>query len=440
MSLITWLPLISNTENQGLSTPTITTYGTMSYSAGKLGNALNFTNHAVVIDPAPINTNTTEFSFAFWLKTTSGSATQCIYNGRTTVGGPVSIFLLGGKWRFDDGAQHTLSSGAVVNEWHHYVFTRDNTNIKYYKDGVLTQTVASTAFTLTPKTASIGRSSANGGTPSGNVLLGQLQDFRIYDHVLSKKEIKLISQGLVLHLPLDWGGPYTPEISDTDYTRLKFNTRYLTDCSGFDNEVTSYGSNMTSCISPRYNTGTTCGSNSCINLRKSTKISAPFSCAFWFNTSSLELNSNRLISCTESGGWNIEARNSGITFPVYANSGYRYCDSVTTRSQLINNWHHIVCTYDGFKSQMYIDGVLDAEVTHFTTFYNITYNANNSVFLGGEAQGGEDNPVVYTTSTNFSDFRFYASILSADDVKALYNNPFSVDRDGKFYGYNLVED
>ena len=439
MSLVTWLPLISNTKNQGLSNPTITEYGTFTYSAGKLGTAPTFTNHAIAINPAPINTNTPNFSFAFWLKTTNAGATQCIYNGRTSTGGPVSIFLYQSKWRLDDGDMHPFSTGAIANEWHHYAFTRDESNIKYYKDGVLMETLTSTAFTLTPKTASIGRSSANGSTPSGNVFLGQLQDYRIYDHTLSEKEVKEISKGLVMHLPLDWSYTDSVEYADPDYDRLKIGEQYLTDCSGYLNTVTPYGSNITSCSSPRYTTGTTCGASSCINLGKSIKLQPPFSFAFWFNTSNLESGKNRLISCTETGGWSIKGENTGLSLLMYTNSGYKYCESITPRTELVNGWHHLVGTYDGYKSQLYIDGILENEVVHFTEYTNTKYNANNAVFLGAEATSSDTTPSVYDTPTSFSDFRFYATILSAEDVQQVYKIPFSIDHTGKFYGISLTE-
>ena len=58
MSLLVWLPLISNTVNKGLLNSTITTTGTISYSAGKIGNAITFNTSSIVLKPAPLTTNT----------------------------------------------------------------------------------------------------------------------------------------------------------------------------------------------------------------------------------------------------------------------------------------------------------------------------------------------------------------------------------------------
>ena len=206
MSLITWLPLISDTKNKGLSYPVITTTGTIAYNNGKLGTALTFNNTAITLKPAPLNTNTKEFSFAFWFKPTSTNSYQCLYNGRTTVGGAIAIFRdPSNLWRFDDGTQRTFNFGTVVNEWHHYVFTRDESNVKLYIDGVLKQTMTASSFTCETASASIGMSSVSNATPNANPITGQVNDYRIYDHVLSVKEVKELAKGLCVYIPLDWG-------------------------------------------------------------------------------------------------------------------------------------------------------------------------------------------------------------------------------------------
>ena len=206
MSLLVWLPLISNTVNKGLLNSTITTTGTISYSAGKIGNAITFNTSSIVLKPAPLTTSTKEFSFAFWYKPTSINSYQCLYNGRTAVGAAIAIFRSPeNKWRFDDGTQHMFNDGSVINEWHHYVFTRDESNIKLYIDGVLKQTITASSFTCATASASIGLSSTSNAAPGSNPIIGQLNDYRIYDHVLSQREIKELSKGLIMHLPLDWG-------------------------------------------------------------------------------------------------------------------------------------------------------------------------------------------------------------------------------------------
>lgn len=222
MSLITWLPLISDTKNRGLSNPTLTTTGTITFNNGKLGKALTFNNTAITLKPAPLNTSTKEFSFAFWFKPSNTTGAMCIYNGRTEVGAAISIFrMTTNTFRFDDGVQHVFSYQTVANEWHHFVFTRDESNIKLYVDGVLNQTVTSSSFTCATASASIGLSSVSNATPNANPIIGQVNDYRIYDHVLSVKEIKELSKGLMTHLKLDWGA--NPNMIKNSYTWMNKN-------------------------------------------------------------------------------------------------------------------------------------------------------------------------------------------------------------------------
>jgi hypothetical protein len=61
---------------------------------------------------------------------------------------------------------------------------------------------------------------------------GQMRDFRIYNHVLSKKEIKEISKGLILHYKMDENSFY--------------------DCSGLGNNGAQIGGIVLAEDSPRY--------------------------------------------------------------------------------------------------------------------------------------------------------------------------------------------
>ena len=237
--------------------------------------------------------------------------------------------------------------------------------------------------------------------------------------------------------------PYIPHVDEALYSKFAYSTKYLNDCSGYNNEVKAIGSNNTSCTSPKGLGGTTCGANSCINLGTAPKIQYPLTIAFWFNTSDLSVNNNRLISCTEGGGWNIEASSTNLRWTIgtgTSSNTYKYCDSTKTLTQLQDAWHHIVCTYNGLKAQMYIDGTLEKEVTHYTTATPIYYNNNNAVFLCGESGANTTTPATtYTVNTSVADFRVYATALSADDVKALYQNSVEIDKTGKIYCGNLVE-
>lgn len=438
MSLITWLPLISDTHNQGISNSTITTNGTaLTYTAGKLGTAATFNNSTIIITPAPLNTNTTEFSFAFWYKPTTTNSYQCLYNGRNTTGAAIAIFRDPSNYiRFDDGSQTTFSHTAVLNEWHHYVLTRDASNKKLYIDGVLKQTVSSRSFTCSSVSATIGRSSYNGNLQD-NYIYGQLQDYRIYDHVLSVKEIKELAKGLVMHLPLDWGdSTRNPDSSSENYTALDFGTKYLTDCSGFNRVMSSVGSPINGGDSVRY---TSCtyfdGSDDGIKFTDASFINmlgGPFTISFWVKSTGE--NNNRSVyfgSYIEGGTWafNIE-RYSNNLLRLYwnANPDYRISEFTITEDE----WIHIAIVKESDTSvKFYKNGVL---VSTKTSTHTAPSSGNTTFYI---ARDGRTGTTCYKGC--MSDFRFYGTALTAEDVQQVYKIPFSIDSTGKFYGYNLVE-
>ena len=88
----------------------------------------------------------------------------------------------------------------VLNTWYHIAVTFQGTNIKIYLNGNLVKTVTSAA--------SIGGHTLNynylgkSNWSQDALLNGSLNDFRIYDHCLSAKEVKELAKGLVLHYRL----------------------------------------------------------------------------------------------------------------------------------------------------------------------------------------------------------------------------------------------
>lgn len=69
-----------------------------------------------------------------------------------------------------------------------------------YINGVLDKTMNTTIVPVLNSSQHLGIGSASNGAEK---LSGYLNDVRIYDHCLSTKEVKEISQGLILHYKLD---------------------------------------------------------------------------------------------------------------------------------------------------------------------------------------------------------------------------------------------
>ena len=143
------------------------------------------------------------------------------------------------------------------------------------------------------------------------------------------------------------------------------------------------------------------------------------------------------ISCTEGGGWNFE-NSSGIRFPVYISGvGYKVAQSSITPASTLNSWHMLTGTMDKDNIKIYYDGQEVGTVANGST-NGIGY-ANNYIFIGGEAQGNSTSPASSAYVGNLSDVRIYATALTAEQIKELYNTSATIDNKGNIYARELVE-
>lgn len=165
---------------------------------------------------------------------------------------------------------------------------------------------------------------------------------------------------------------------------------------------------------------------------------------FWAKTSNW--TSGRMISCTESGGFNIEPGNSGyLRFPVnaYTNADktsrtYIYDSSELQISAMpVNQWVMLTCVYDAsVGTKTYINGVFHHAYSRVT--YGIYYNPNARFFIGCEARTASPSSPYFNGS--ISDFRMYSTALSAEDILELYQTSASIDKNGNVYARELVEE
>ena len=232
MALQVWLPLINNVENQGVSNIPIINNGVTFVDNGKIGKCASFNNNYFSLQNLS-NFNT--ISVSFWMKPANTNQIGCLLNYRTGIGLDIAIFLIQGKIRFDAGGQ-TIFNYTYTTDWQHITVTYDGNIKSLYVNGILNQSVTiNKAISCTATKGTVGASSVNTISGSDNNYIGLLNDYRIYDHYLSPKEVKEISKGLVLHYPLNdiYNGSYNL-LNDSDtftnwgdyeagYTEIKIN-------------------------------------------------------------------------------------------------------------------------------------------------------------------------------------------------------------------------
>ena len=196
MALQVWLPLINNVENQGVSNIPIINNGVTFVDNGKIGKCASFNNNYFSLQNLS-NFNT--ISVSFWMKPANTNQTGCLLNYRTGIGLDIAVFLIQGKVRFDAGGQ-TIFNYTYTTDWQHITVTYDGNVKSLYINGILNQSVTvNKVISCSATKGTVGASSVNTTSGSDNNYIGLLNDYRIYNHCLSPKEVKEISRGMVLH-------------------------------------------------------------------------------------------------------------------------------------------------------------------------------------------------------------------------------------------------
>jgi hypothetical protein len=234
----------------------------------------------------------------------------------------------------------------------------------------------------------------------------------------------------IANLKLEMGAQetaYSPPTDELD------NLEY--DCSGYRHDATK------NAITPvfdsaRYGAAAAFnGSSSYVKVNDNTWMAdrmPAMTINVWAKVASSWPATARIFSCTESGGFNCEAGNSGYwRFPVHvytsateASVAYKFDSNEIKLSDLpVGEWVMLTWVYDLTGTKTYINGNLHH--TYTNTSYGIHFYTGARLFLGCEANAA--NPSSPWFGGQLSDFRLYATALSEEDIKILYHTSGFVD-------------
>lgn len=408
MSLQLWLPLNGTNKQQGVSgrkflgSPASwggNTYATFSGS----------TSSVVYANYADWN-YTDEFSFCFWIcPNYTGSTSQYVFTcGRADYGGygygceVISASAI--RVRF--GA-HTANISVATNEWAHIAVTISGSTMTTYKNGAK---VGTTSITTKP-TYSDGNGFAIGcfhySTSFIYPYYGSIRDFRVYDNVLSPKEIYTISKGLFLHWPLDTfalGGRFKGNIYDT---------------SGFGH---------TGVLAGTLGTATTASARygSAVNFTGSQYIKS--SACYGFSLKNITISA-WVKKTTYTGCFGvmceIPASAHGCftafnnNFQWHNGSSYNYVANGTASA----DWCLESAVINNGTMTTYLNGVKQSS-SALTNLCAGT-DSNNYFAAGCDLCGGDEYYNGY-----LSDMRIYLTALTADDIMELYKKPIHITNNG----------
>lgn len=244
---------------------------------------------------------------------------------------------------------------------------------------------------------------------------------------------------------------WIPASTDALYTSLGYDKMLLTDVSGNGYNASLIGSLNCNLNAPRYQSSTKFdGSANYLAIGRPMPRDA-LTVNVWAYMDNWANYNSRIASCTEGGGWNFEPTSGGMNFALGVGaSSNAYMNNFTSAqaplSGISAGWHMFTGTFDGMYKKLYIDGVLKGSTngcqngTTLTTATPIFYNANNGVFIGAEAQGSQTTATSPYFNGSISDFRIYATALSAEDILALYQVSLALSKANNMYAYEFTTD
>ena len=384
--------------------------GSASWTGGKYGTGVstaNTTSDKLLIGASGIDIGTM-WSATAWFKyplTTTGSTWNTLFRG---LGGDHQVIVQRSDNQLGSWISGFHGSGffmtSLSNGWHHLAVVGHGSAQDFYIDGAY---VGTSSGESTTDIYSMGNYQGN------NQNWGTFDEVRIYGRQLSATEVKAVYEaghahstaadetGLVGHWTFDEGsGSIAHDFSG--------NAHSATLSGAVSWALGKYGGAVSFT-----------GATAYVNAGNSTalKPSTTFTVGAWIKP--------------ESGAWWIVSNESGGKgFALFLGNGTDGTYSVGTHPALMisdgsayhslespnaitfGEWHHIVATFDGTTTSLYVDGVLVAS----NATYGYTAHPTSNTLIGA-----------WSTSSRFftgriDDVRIYDRALSATDVSKLYGS------------------
>lgn len=421
MGLIRWYQF--NGDNNDYSGNVKNLQGVSGITAndnGKIGKCALF-NSGQGYTPNPI-LGRNIFSICFWAKPDSPSSWSDIFTCET------SKFRLektdSDTYQFyADVASGSPVSGVALSSlpnltWTHVAIVLDGSKFTTYKNGVVDKTGSLTGNLVS------GANFYIGSRIGSSYWKGYLNDFRIYDHALSVKEIKEIAKAKMIH--------YTCNASSNSKVRDSSGFRYHASLASGASPTLTNEDSGTGSSSFLFANGSKQSNGLYQHFISDTTIRIPEqgTLSYWIKYSGTENGDNKYAVGFSSF---CSMNNSDALGMIYYKDASNYTTTATNQSLRDGKWHMHTISWDkstkAFKN--YLDGTLlqSATVTDFThagTFRDFIVGSAWTTSYGGH-------------SGYLDDIRVYATQLSDNDIAELYKVKASISRNGKLFANEICE-
>lgn len=316
----------------------------------------------------------------FWIKTTTNSNQVISEKGTNNafVQTMPSGIIRGGTKAGVLVVDSTGTPAVNDNRWHHIAVSYDQTTLTIYIDGKFNNSYTGGASTSSATVFSIGSRLGSSG------VIGQLDDFRIYNYARTPEQVLQDMQGGVLG---DSGARLPDPITHYSFDEQHGQTANNKGILGSTANGTFGANSGVSTDDPTWKTENDCKVNGCVSFdggdyintgSNSTFGNSILSASAWVNFSSLAANQyiiGKEVSSTPYGGWMMRINNSGkLDFSVSVGAT-NYLNEYSVANMVTGTWYHILGTYDGETINLYLDGKLVA--TNTSPSGTITTNAAN---------------------------------------------------------------
>jgi hypothetical protein len=192
------------------------------------------------------------------------------------------------------------------------------------------------------------------------------------------------------------------------------------------NAVDSWGGHSTGVITATpssdciqgtcYSFNGTNGDNINIPYDADTRPTGKITVGVWGSMVNWTASDARILSCTESGGYNFNIGTSSAN--VMLNIGGTYQSPFFYSTSPQTGWHYFLFTYDGRYFKVYFDGIYKSQYDAGTTT-PIVYNFNNNLTIGEEAGSGAPAGTNYFTG-KIDEIRIFKEAIPNSQIKEQY--------------------
>ena len=329
-----------------------------------------------------------------------GRAIRVTYTGTSKIPGGIYKLLGTDPTTLESGANYTVSARLRASK---------NCQLTLYNETM--SGVADINVTTKWKTFSYTAPVNYGGTYSANII--GIPSTQVSQNMWVECDWTKFEKG-------DKATPWCPNASESLYTLLGLNSNIEYDASGFNNNGTRIGTFSWTSNTPKYKVSQVFnGTDNAIQTPNLTTMITDknYTIACWTYKTVIGTKNYQTIYGGPSG-FELEARSSSSTSPLYRIHNW----GGGSTPYNFGEWTHFCFVHTDSDSKLYVNGKL--KITG--TSANIP---SGNYFVGA-----------WNTSTSqnyeglMSDFRIYATALSANEVKALYQNEAYVDSNGVALG------